>query len=278
MGVIRGILLVVVAVLFFFSVILVSLFWTLNLSLNYDNVQKESTIVLKDILQQDANFSSIISASYPLIQTYCQLQNNSNYVFNSEGYTFDIPCSSMSQGERSVIDEGIKSLIHRVYYTGYDCDFLNCFSKYPVPLFLISEKAYNYWHDKFYWILGISAILLVLIFLLVEKKTNTFILSGILVIISALPFIKLDSIMSMFSNKIIFKFLEIFFSQAYTVSIRIIIAGIALLAIGIVFDVFKLGFSISAFFSKIKEKREEAINKKNNQKNMQKQKKNQKSK
>lgn len=251
MGAIRGILLVFVVVLLFLSVLSANLFWALTVSLNYDNVQEESTSIIKDFLQ-GMNMTGIIKQNYPLIQFYCI--NHSEYTFNYQGYTLDIPCSVVAQGENAIVEEGIRDLIKGVYYTKYDCNFLDCPSKFQLPLFLISEKAHDFWKSNLYFALGISFVLLALLFLFIEKKTNLPILAGSLLVVSSLIFIKLDSLFSLFSNQVIFKFLKIFFSKSYFVSFRILIAGIVLVITGIVLKIFKVGFSISDFISKLKEK------------------------
>jgi hypothetical protein len=253
MSAIRGVLLILVAVFLFLSFLSLNLLWTLSASLNYDTLQRESTIIVNDFLQE-TNITNIIHQNYHLIQFYCQ--NYSNYVFNYQGHTFDIPCSIALQGENAIIEEGVKDAIHDVYYEEYNCNFFDCFKKSPIPLFLISKKAYDFWVEKFYFCLITSFILFILVFLLVEKKTNAFILSGSLLIISAIPFIKLDYLYSLFSNKMIFKFLEIFFSQAFQVSIKTLLIGAGLLIFGIVIDIFKVGFFISDFISKIREEKE----------------------
>ncbi len=261
MGAIRGILLVFVIVLFFLSIISVNIFWTLSSSLEYNNLQKESTIIIKDFLQKDINISNHVQEIYPVIQSYCQ--NNSNYVFNFEGNTFDIDCSVAAQGTDALIDASLENIIHNTYYANYDCNFLDCFNEIDLepegvtPLFLISEKAYSYWADNLYISLLLAFIFLILIFFLIEKKTSMPILVGILLIISALPFIKLLSLLSIFSDKMLFKLLSIFFSQSYAVSVKIIIIGVVLLAAGIVLKIFKVGFSISHLISKFKNKKED---------------------
>jgi len=267
MGAIRGVLLVFVAVFFFLSLLSLSLLWTLSLSLNYETLQKESAVIAKDFLKE-INVTEAIRQNYPLIQIYCK--NYSNYVLNYQGYTFDIPCSVALQGEDAIIEEGIKDTIHSIYYTEYDCNFIDCFRKSSVPMFLISQKAYDFWTGKLYFSLLASFILFILVFLLVEKKTNAFILSGSLAIVSSLPFIKLDSLLSLFSDKMIFKFLGIFFSQAHFVSIKILIIGAGLLVLGIVLDIFKVGFFISNFISKIKGEKESKAGKKPDKKTIKK--------
>ncbi len=270
MGVIRGFFLVIATVLLFLSLISMTLFWTLGSSLSYNNVEKQSVIIIKDFLQ-DTNVTDHIQKVYPIIQLYCQ--NYSNYVFSLEGYTVDIPCDVALQGDDAVIEEGIKDMVHEIYYTEYDCDFLNCFNEMYIdskgkvtPFFLISEKAYDFWNNKFHISLIASLVLLALVFLLIEKKTTMPLLIGSLLIISSLPFIKLDVLLSLFSDKTSVKLLSIFFSQAYFIAVKILIAGIILLAIGIILKIFKVGFSISDFISKIKEKIQEGREKQKQQK------------
>ncbi len=251
MGAIRGILLVFVAVLLFLSILLANLFWVLTISLDYENVREESTLLVKDFLKE-INVTNAIKQAYPLISFYCQ--NNSEYVFNYQGYTFDIPCSIALQGENAIVEEGIKDLVKNVYYAEYECSFLDCPNKSQLPLFLVSEKAHDFWKNNFYLVLGICLVLLILVFLFIEKKTNVPILAGSLLVVSSLLFIKLDSLFALFSDKIIFKFLWIFFSQTYFISLKILIAGIILIVVGIIFKIFKVGFFISNLISKSKEK------------------------
>ena len=136
MGVIRGVLLVLVAVLLFLSIICTNLFWTLSSSLKYENVEKESVIIAKDFLK-GVDVTNAVKQMYPLILSYCK--NNSEYVFNYQGYTFDVPCSVASQGQDAIIEEGVKDLVKNVYYTEYECNFLDCASKPQLPLFLVTE-------------------------------------------------------------------------------------------------------------------------------------------
>jgi hypothetical protein len=252
MGFIRGVLLVLVTVLLFLSIICVNLFWTLSLSLDYKNVEKEALAVSKDFLKE-INVTSAVKQAYPLINSYCK--NHSEYVFNYQGYTFDIPCDAAVKGEDAVIEEGVRDLVKNVYYTEYECDFLECASKPQIPLFLISEKAYDFFTGKFYFFLAALFILLIFVFLFVEKKTNVPILAGSLLIISSLIFIKLDSLFALFSDKIILSLLKIFFSQTYFVSLRILIIGIALVLLGIVLKIFKVGFFVSKLISKVNQKK-----------------------
>lgn len=249
MGAIRGFFLVVVSVLLFLSFICINLFGILSLSLSYDNFQKESVSVIQGSLQS-FNITNKIQEAYPMIQLYCQ--TNSNYIFNAGGYNFNIPCSIALQGTSVIIQEGAKEITRQVYYAKYDCNFLDCATSSQISLFLLSEKAYNFWTDKLRISLAVSFILLILLFLLVKKKPNMPLLSGILLVISSTPFVKLDILLNLFSNKLFDKFLRIFFSQSFYFSTRVLIVGIVLTIIGIVFKMFDVGFFISNLISKIK--------------------------
>ena len=179
-----------------------------------------------------------------------------DYVFRESDHTYIITCNSALQGKDAMIKEGIKSIIHDNYYADSECRFFDCFKKTSLsgfnPLFLISERTYNYVNGKFYFFLFISLILTGALLFFIEKKTNLPILTGILLIISSLLFIKLDAILSLFSDKTFFNFLWIFFSNSYLISLKILIAGVILLIIGIILKIFKVGFFISNLISKFK--------------------------
>lgn len=262
MGVIRGILLVLVSVTLFLSLFATALFWTLSSSLVYENVEKESVNVLGDLLNQSGAMDSF-STVIPVMQSYCGNNTDWDYVFNEAGYTMSIPCSSVSLGTEAIMGEMVKSLVQMIYYTRYDnCNFWDCAGNAgTAPFFLVSERAYNYWNNKFYTLLGISFILFILFFLLIEKKTNAPILAGGFMTVSAIPFLKLDLLFGLFSNETLSKLLNIFFSQAPNVSLKLIIVGVLLIIAGIVLKIFKIGFSIEKFFSRFKKPETKVIQK-----------------
>ncbi len=254
MGAIRGVLLVIVSVLFFILLLVGDILLILSLSLQYDNVQAELASPIKDVVAKGINVEEVMEKSYPLMKLYCQ--NNSEFVFrdDSSGYTFTIPCDIISQGFEAIVDYGINSLVEKFYYEDYDCEFWDCIEKTASPLFLVSEKAKNYWNNKFYLALMASIVLIVLIFFLVEKKSNLFVIVGSLLIISALPFMKLDWVLSFISDKPFLELLTIFFTKLYNVFLISIISGIVVLSIGILLKLFGVGFTISNIFSRFQKK------------------------
>ncbi|VVB82284.1 Uncharacterised protein [uncultured archaeon] len=252
MGVIRGIFLVLVSVTLFLSLFSMALFWTLSDSLAYNNVENQSVVLVKGLLNQNTNITNQIHTLYPVILNYCS-KNNSNYVFNLDGTTYNLACETVLKGESAIVDESVRTQIHTIYYTDYNCNFVDCFKQYQIPLFLISETAERFWQSNFNLLLIVSILLSAGVFFLVEKKSNMPLVIGSLLVISSLPFLKLEVLFGLFSSdKTIFQLLWLFFSQSYAVSIKILIAGIIILLAGIVLKIFKIGFSIEEFFEKFK--------------------------
>jgi len=250
MGFIRGGLLVIVSVLLFISILAGSIFLTLSWSLEYENVKEEMSSVILDFADTDFNLTQAIEQDFPRMQIYCQ--NDSEFVFNQEGYTFVIPCSVVEQGPEVVVEEGIKGFIDEIYYKKYECDFWNCITEDSDPFFLLSAKAKDYWMSKFYLVFFVIIVLGVLVFLLVEGKTNFPILLGILSIVAALLAVKMNWLFSLFGENA-YRLFFIFFNQSYAVFLRFLIIGIVILVFGIVLKFFKVGFKISEFFSKKQE-------------------------
>jgi hypothetical protein len=250
MGGIRKFFLVIVAVLLFLSFICVNLFGVLSLSLSYNNFQNQSVSVIQSSLQ-NFNMISQIQSSLPTIQQYCQ--THSSYASNAAGYSIIIPCAAAFQGVNAILEEGAKQITQQIYYSSYNCNFLDCIKSSQAPLFLLSEKAYILWTEIFRIFLAISFVLLVLLLFLVDKKENMLLLSGILLTIPSLIFLKLDLLLNkLFSTQVFYNFLKIFFSQSFYFSLRALIIGIVLIGMGIVFKMFDIGFFISNLISKIK--------------------------
>jgi len=266
MGLIRGGLLVIASVLLFLLFLAGNLFFAFNLSLDYNNVQTELKPIITDIVEKN-NLRQNINQEFWVMESYCQ--NNSEYVFSNENsgdfnYVFSIPCDVVSQGPESVIDYGINSLIEKSYYKDYNCNFWDCF-KQKDPLFLFSKQAQDYWNSKFYLILSLSIVLIILIFLLAEKKSNFPVIIGSLLVLSSMLlklssafFLKLAlSTLSFFtefdSSFDMFNFVLV---QLNSVILITFIIGIIILAIGIILKLFKVGFKISNIFSKLQKEDE----------------------
>lgn len=259
MGFIRGFFVVVISVLLFVAIFSMSLFLVVGSSLSYENVQQNSEMFLQDFLNSSFDISTAIDSVYPAMQIYCN--NNPDYVFSAEGYTFDISCETVLQGKDAIIHESVGNMINQIYYKEYDCDFISCIKdmsledgNFNIVEILISEIAYDYWNEKFYFLLGAVFLLSIALFVFVEKKTNSFIILGSMLILSSLIFGSLESVFSAFSNNFVYGILKIFFSESFPVALRLLIVGVVFVVTGIIFKLFRIGFKIKNLFSKTKEK------------------------
>ncbi|GAH58542.1 unnamed protein product, partial [marine sediment metagenome] len=188
-----------------------------------------------NIIEGDFNLTEEMEEAKEFMEEHCQ--NESSYVFSEGGYTFVIPCDILDEVEESpsaLVEQGIENIIEQVYYDNYDCKFWNCFEETGLPLFLVSEKAKNYWQDKFYLTLIAFVVLVVLIFFLMENKQNTPIIVGSLLALSSLPLLWLEKIIgSSIAGDSYLALVGVFFSKIGSVFWIVFISGLIILGAGI---------------------------------------------
>ena len=231
-----------------------NVFWTLGNSLEFNNIKTELIPVVMNFADNSVNISQVINTTYPLMQTYCE--NNSEFVLGEGEMTFTISCDSVDLGKEAVINSLINSSINSIYYKEYDCGFFDCFKKYGEnPFFLVSKHTYDYFNSKFYLIAFISIVLLGLMFLLTENRSNTFIISGALVILSGLPFVKLSVVLGIFAQKEYLQFFTFMFTQAFYIFVKTLVLGIVLVIVGVFWKILNFGFVIKGFFDKFRGER-----------------------
>tara|TARA_B100001971_G_C18256056_1_gene582206 strand:- start:168 stop:974 length:807 start_codon:yes stop_codon:yes gene_type:complete len=256
MGFIRGGLLFITGILLLVSFLAGNLFLTLTLSMTPEDLQKEIVSnfdEITELAEDDINLTKELEENFYIIEEYCI--NNSDYVFSEQGYTVDIPCDVVEQGPDAVMEEGISDIVDKIYYEEYSCDsFWKCLFNSENPLFLVSEQTKDYLKNKFYYSLVISLFLILIMFCLVEQKTNLFLATGSLLMISSLPFMKVNVLFSFFNYSFL-QFLPILFSKAYFVFLITFIAGIILLLLGIVLKFFNIGIFISEKLDKLASKK-----------------------
>lgn len=257
MGFIRGGLVVIVSILMLVSLLTMNVFWTLNNSLEYNNLKTELLPVVNDFAESTLNLSANLEKMYPVMVSYCQ--NNSEFVLGQGEFTFTISCSKIKEGITPVKNKLLEDAMDSLYYKQYDCNFFDCFNKYQgLPFFIVSENTKDYFSSKFYLLVFVNLILLALLLLLTETRSNAFIISGVLMIISGIPFSKLSWILGMFAEKQYLQFFTFLFTQAFSIFVKCLILGAVLIAFGILWKIFSLGFRIKGFFDKFKgEKKEE---------------------
>ncbi len=241
MGVLRGGLLVVASILLFVVFLAGNVLWTLDKSLDYETIKPELVSVVREVIEDKINVSEVVGGEFAKMEAYCM--NNSEYVFSHEesGRVFEVGCEVVARGSDAVVEHAIEEFVEEIYH-GQAEESMFDFSK-------LKESVNSY----FYIALAVALVLFVLVFFLAEAKSNSFIIAGVLLVISSLPFVKIEQ----FLFWIPFGFAEhftVFFSKAYSVFLISLITGLIVLAVGIVMKFFKVGFKLFDFVSKIKSK------------------------
>lgn len=238
MGVFRGGLLVIVGILLFLTLLLGNVLLVLSMSLQYDNVRDALVPFAQgfvedksNLIMGDFNLTEEMEEAREVMQEYCQ--NNTEYVFSEEGYTFELPCELVNETPETFFEAGIETMVEQIYYKEYDCGFWDCFGEEEIPFFLISEKAKDYWKGKFYLALLTSLVLVVLIFFLVVQKQNFPILFGSLLAISSFPLLKLGSLASVIGGDVAAGFTSFFFSSSRGLFWALFIIGLIIFGSGI---------------------------------------------
>jgi ABC-type multidrug transport system fused ATPase/permease subunit len=241
MGFIKGGSLVIISVFLFIILFLGNVFFVLSLSLDYENVQEELSPILQNLTENklnitmgDFNLTEEMEEAREFMMEHCQ--NETSYVFARGGYTFVLPCDlleEIDEDPQSLIDQGMENIVEQIYYDDYDCKFWNCFQETGLPLFLISEKAKNYWQDKFYFTLIAFAVMAVLIFFLVEHKQNILIIVGSILALSSLPLLGLEKVIGSIIGNSYFAFVGVFFNKIDTVFWIVFFSGLIIVGAGI---------------------------------------------
>ena len=273
MGFIRGFALVIISVLLFVFLLATGFFITVSSSLSYDNVQPKISLIATEIIQEQIGEITIIDTLTPYLNEYCN--ENSEVVQQFEGYVFVFPCDIITQGTESIVSYSVDYLVGDFYYKEYNCEFWNCFGESEIPLFLVSEKAKNYWGAWFFKAFLISLILSAGAILLSKRKSRGFTLTGVLVIFSSLIVLQLSKIGAFVAKLVLFPIssalseetsqniladvIVLFFSNSNTIFVWMFVIGLVLIVAGIILRLFRVGFKVSAFFKKIESKNEGKI-------------------
>ncbi len=253
MGFFRGALLLLVGSLLVVSFFAGNLLWTLSLSLQYENVGPGMVSSVTDLVGGEEELTDQIEQGLEELENHCQT-TMSDYVIYYEGQIFNISCDMVNKSVDEALSEGVENLVSDTYYQEYDCKFWSCFEETGSPQFLVSEKARVYWQQKFYLALLVSVVLVIVSFFLVEHKANWPIVVGSLLVISALPFMKLEPFVSSFLQDTYLQFLGIFISKSSAVFWQALIIGIIILAIGVLLHFLNLGNFLANKFKVLKAK------------------------
>jgi len=248
---IRGFFTAFVGFLLFLSLLSFGISGDLSSSLKYENVQANAANTALNILNSQMNITQQVDQSLPMIQQYCRL-NPGNINLNYQGYNITVSCADANSNATELIRSTMNNFIKNIYYTNYNCNYWDCLKQYSgSPLFLISEKSHNYWKNIFYYLAAISSALFVAFGLLYKKKENLMITTGIIVMLSSLPLLLLQKILSTFPA-IVANVGSVFFSQSRTMFLIMMISGVVITGAGILIRIFGIGTKIYEIFARRK--------------------------
>ncbi|MEK6833742.1 MAG: hypothetical protein AABY32_06895, partial [Nanoarchaeota archaeon] len=248
MGILRGTAITLFSFILLLSLFLMNFSLILSWSLEHDTLQSALKDSASDFLKDSLDAENVLEEeANTLMQSYCLI--NSEYKFTYENYNFTIPCSVIEKGTASIIDYGMVQLIDTIYYAEYNCEFWGCIKETSNLFVLFSEKAMDYWRDKFLLLVLVSFVLFVLIFLISKNKPVTVFITGILLVLSSLPFRKLNWVLTFIPDKFSGIF-SVFFTKSHNVFIIILIMGFIFIGIGLAFRFFGWSMNFMDWFSK----------------------------
>lgn len=250
MGIFRGGLVAIFAVLLFVSAFFGSVFLTMSSSLSYDDVSEQTYPAIYDLINDSQTNQDLFYEINPLsfklgdavrgasiaMQSHCL--NYQDYVFVFEEYTIALSCSSLVD-DQTLFEEASQRFVDNMYYKEYDCEFWNCFRKAGLPFFLISEKAQDYFEGRFYFSLLVFLALSVLVFIFIEQRQNTPIIGGGIMVISSILLSRLGNFIENSADKTFTLFIKILFDNSNTIFWWILILGSILVLVGIGFRIWQ---------------------------------------
>ena len=253
MGLIRSGLVFILGVLLFISFLGMNTFAIMSSSLNYNNVENQVLPLVSGLgdpgskISQafgtgEFNLSQASDDALAQMQTLCNNTNITEYSFMYQGRNITISCDTLQQDPGAVLNSTISGFIKDVYYQQYDCGFLDCFNANELPLFLVSQKAHDYWKGKFWLFLVFSLVLIALMILFMENRINAPIIIGIILGVSAIIILKISWLFSVVLGEPVSLLIGIFFSKATMVFWISFILGLLLVALGFAMKFMNLGF------------------------------------
>jgi len=254
MGLIRSGLVVTVASVLFLSLFLGNAFLTLDWSLEYETVQPHIVDFTSNTVK-DLGIQKVLENGYPLMQLHCQ--SYPSFIYSDDSISMEIPCDVISQGVDPMINYGVEKIVEESYYREYNCSFFKCLKEENGEFVLVSKTAKDYWNSKFKLSLIVSVLLIALLVLIMEKKHASLTITGILMVVAALPFRKLNWVINLLPDGNITDLVLAFFTKSYNVFLIMIIIGVSLFAIGIAFEFLGFGLKFSKFIGLFKKKSED---------------------
>jgi len=247
MSFIRGAAIIILSTIIFLAFFAGNIFLTLSWSMEHDTLQSEVQNISSELIEQ-YNLLETINENKGILELYCQATNY--FSINEMGIQLNIPCNILLADTQTLVNYTVTQVFDQIYYKDYPCQIWDCIKQEEQPLVLISEKAQNYWKSKFLLTFFISLACFILFLIITKDKSVPLLVTGILSMIAALPFKKLDLILKIIPDSTIANIVGIFLTKAPNVFWTFFLIGIGLIIIGIAFKFLKIGLRISRLFTR----------------------------
>lgn len=250
MGFIRGTLFIIVSILLFFSLIGTGIFYMVNLSLEPEIVQSHLVNSTNKAVREIGVYDNFVE-SFEMIQSECD--KIGFYEFNIDYEILNVDCENLSSDVDEAYYNNLGNFVMNSYYNDYNCSIWDCLKETGSPSFLISKKTKDYAYGKFYFFLLVSLALIGAMFFLVEKKSSFPIIVGGFLSVVSFIFLKIDSFVPTFEDKLVLSFVSIFLTRAYGVFAKFIFFGILFILIGLIWKFAIFGFKVKKVIDWFKE-------------------------
>ncbi|MEK6875081.1 MAG: hypothetical protein AABX30_00150 [Nanoarchaeota archaeon] len=235
MGFIRKSSLTLLLILTLLSLLITNSLFVLFYSLRYENVQSELPLIA-----EDKGILSITDQQYNTLRDNCINKTEYSFYYSEYDLNVQIPCEKVNEGKNAILSYGANEILKDVYY--------NNNSKGLISIFSI--KTYNSLKNLFYIFLAVSLLLIIILYFIFENKHNFLISTGILFIISSLPFSKLGWFISIVPFDYADKLLSMFLSASFKVFLAMLFLGWVIAGVGIGLKFWSFGEKIWKTFSK----------------------------
>lgn len=254
MGFIRGTAITLFSIILLLSLFLMNLTLIVSWSLEHDTLQPALKSSAGNFLKDSIDVKNLLGdEAKSVMPSYCLIE--SEYKFNYDMYNFTIPCEVIENGTDSITNYLMDSFIDTIYYAEYNCEFWECIKVSSTPFVLFSEKAMDYWRGKFLLLVLVSFALFALIFFISKNRPVTFVVTGIFIVLSSLPFRKLNWVLNLIPDEFSGIF-SVFFTKAHNVFIIMLIIGLIFIGVGLAFKFFGWSMKFANSLSKDSDKEE----------------------
>lgn len=248
LGWLKRTLLTILFVIILVLLIIGNLFFVLTLSLQYENVKGNLGPYIQEILNEKYSPAQV-GKFYDAGESICSAGVSQNFVlqvapFDSK-YNFPKPvltCDEISElNETTVLNYAIDKSIYTYYYSQepLNCSFISCTKEiFKNPLFLLSDEAHDFFLNKLLWFYGLAVLILFGCFFLFSEKNDYFVYGGILIMLSAVPFMKINLFFNS-SEIIILNVMSVLLSEARLVFLIMLVIGLILAIGGVVWGLMK---------------------------------------